>query len=78
MAITGSTGSGKKTDREGTENMSLWETYLVALRWTAAITLAVLTVFIAITCIMALLGITSVEFCRMGGKGDGPEDPGAE
>lgn len=28
--------------------------------------------------IMALLGITSVEFCRMGGKGDGPEDPGAE
>ena len=58
--------------------MSLWETYLVALRWTAAITLSVMTVFIAITCIMALLGITSVEFRRMGGKGDGPEDPGAE
>lgn len=55
--------------------MSLWETYLVALRWTAAIALAALTVFIAITCIMALLGITSVEFCRMGGKDDGPEDP---
>ena len=58
--------------------MNLWVTYLVALRWTAAIALAALTVFIAITCIMALLGIASVEFRRMGGKGDGPEDPGAE
>ena len=58
--------------------MSLWVTYLVALRWTAAIALAALTVFIAITCIMALLGITSVEFHGMDGKGDGPEDPGAE
>ena len=58
--------------------MSLWETYLVALRWTAAIALAALTVVIAITCIMSVLGITSVEFRRMAGKGDGPEDPGAE
>jgi len=58
--------------------MRLWVTYLVALKWATAITLAILTVFVAATCIMALLGITSVEFCRMGGKGDGPEDPGAE
>ena len=41
--------------------MNLLVTYLVALRWTAAIALAALTVFIAITCIMALLRIESVE-----------------
>lgn len=61
--------------------MSLWVTYLVALRWTAAIALAALTVFIAITCIMALLGITSVQFVQFrneGGKDDGSEDPGGE
>lgn len=58
--------------------MSLWATYLIALRWTTAITLAILTVFVAATCIMALLGVTSVEFRGTDGKGDGPEDPGGE
>lgn len=61
--------------------MSLWATYLVALKWTTAITLAILTVFVAATCIMALFGITSVQFVQFrneGGKDDGPEDPGGE
>lgn len=58
--------------------MSLWATYLVALKWTTAITLAILTVFVAATCIMALFGITSVEFRGTDGKDDGPEDPGGE